>query len=416
MGILQEVYEALYQCNKCGFCQATCTTYRNLCDETYATRGRIRLILAVADGALERTPAYEEAINTCLTCHYCAITCPSGIKGDELVLAARRDLYEKRGLPLIKKIPLQRVLPYRGRRNMAFAAFRLFRGLLPGTFKGIDVKGMPVARKSFIDSTFELHRAGDQPAGRVAYFVGCMTDHTLPGVAEAVVRVLLANNIEVVVPKKQECCGLPMYTYGDVETAKGLAKKNMEIFRALDVDYVLTGCGSCGGMLRTNYPEIFKGTAEEKAAQEFSARVMDISEYLWDKLQINGQDLGYLPLTVTYHDSCHLARGMGVTKQPRKILQSIPGIKFVEMREADQCCGAAGLFQGLYPEIATKITTNKINNVKKTGADIVAVECPACLHRIQGGINFHKTGQKAVHLVEILDAAYQKVDSLKLAR
>jgi glycolate oxidase iron-sulfur subunit len=121
-------------------------------------------------------------------------------------------------------------------------------------------------------------------------------------------------------------------------------------------------------------------------------------------------------LTVTYHDSCHLARGMGVTKQPRKILQSIPGIKFVEMREADQCCGAAGLFQGLYPEIATKITTNKINNVKKTGADIVAVECPACLHRIQGGINFHKTGQKAVHLVEILDAAYQKVDSLKLAR
>lgn len=415
MGILQEIYEALYQCNKCGFCQAACTTYRHLRDETYITRGRLRLILAVADGVLERTPAYEEAINTCLTCHYCAVACPSGIKGDELILAARRDLYETRGFPLIKKVPLQGVLPYRGRRKMAFAALRRLKRFLPAQIKGIDVRGMPVPSQSFLDSTLEVHRV-DKPAGRVAYFVGCMTDHTLPGVAEALVRVLKANNIEVVVPKNQECCGLPMYTYGDIETAKRLAKKNLEIFRALQVDYVLTSCGSCGGMLRANYPKMFAGTAAEKTAQEFSARVMDIAEYLWDKLQIGERDLGHLPLTVTYHDSCHLARGMGVTKQPRRILQSIPGIKFVEMREADQCCGAAGLFQGLYPELATRITQNKINNVKTTGADVVVVECPACLHRIQGGLNINQTGQKVVHLVEIVDAAYRRTGRLEPVR
>ena len=117
----------------------------------------------------------------------------------------------------------------------------------------------------------------------------------------------------------------------------------MEIFRALDVDYVLTGCGSCGSMLRTNYPEIFRELLR-KGGQEFSARVMDISEYLWDKLQINGQDLGYLPLTVTYHDSCHLARGMGVTKQPRKYSINTRD-QICGDAEADQCCGATGLFK-----------------------------------------------------------------------
>lgn len=415
MGILEQIYEALYQCNKCGYCQATCTTYRNLWDEIYTARGRIRLILAVADGELERTPAYVDAINTCLTCHQCAVTCPSGVKGDDLILAARQDLFEKQGLPLIKKIPLQRVLPYRGRRNMAFTAFRLVKGLLPASFKGIDIKGMPVAAKSFSSTAQEVYKPEGEPKFRVAYFIGCMTDHTLPGVAEAVVQVLVAEGAEVVVPKAQECCGLPMYTYGDVETARGLARKNLALMESLKVDAIITACGSCGGMLK-KYEEIFADQPEASRGASFSAKTYDIVQFLINELKLNSKDLGHLPIKVTYHDSCHLARGMGVTQEPRQLLQLIPGLEFVEMKEADQCCGAAGLLQGLYPDLATKITTSKINNVEKTKAQYVAVDCPACLHRIQGGINLNGSHQQVAHIVEILAAAQKKSAELKLVR
>lgn len=415
MDILEKIYEALYQCNKCGFCQATCTTYRNVWDEKYTARGRIRLILAVADGDLERTPEYEEAINTCLTCHQCAVTCPSGVKGDELILAARQDLFEKKGLPFIKKIPLQRVLPSRSARNMAFGAFRIFKGIMPSSFKGVDIKGMPVAAKSFTSSTVEVHKPVGETKARVAYFVGCMTDHTLPGVAEAVVKVLNANGVEVVVPKAQNCCGLPMYTYGDLGTAKKLAKENMDVIDKYQVDGVITSCGSCGGML-VKYGELFKDDPEAKQAEDFSAKTYDIAEYLIEQIELDTEKLGNLPIKITYHDSCHLARGMNVVKQPRELMKRIPGVELVEMKEADQCCGAAGLFQGLYPELSTQITGNKIQNAKATGAEFVAVDCPACLHRIQGGINQNKTGQKVAHIAEVLAAAYDKNDKLDLVR
>lgn len=415
MDILERIYEALYQCNKCGFCQATCTTYRNLWDEKYTARGRIRLILAVADGDLERTAEYEEAINTCLTCHQCAVTCPSGVRGDELVLAARQDLFDKKGLPFIKRIPLQRVLPSRSARNAAFGAFRIFKGLLPSSFKGVDIKGMPVAAKSFTSSTVEVHKPVGEAKARVAYFVGCMTDHTLPGVAEAVVKVLTANGVEVIVPKAQNCCGLPMYTYGDLGTALKLAKENMDVIEKYQIDAIITACGSCGGML-VKYGELFEDKPEAERAKAFSDKTYDIAEFLIDKIELDTEKLGNLPIKITYHDSCHLARGMNVVKQPRELMKKIPGVELVEMKEADQCCGAAGLFQGLYPEISTKITGNKISNAKATGAKFVTVDCPACLHRIQGGINQNKTGQKTAHIVEVLAASYDKKDKLELIR
>lgn len=414
--MMNELYEAAMKCTKCGFCQSTCTTYMTTRDESYAARGRVQLVRALTEGKIDRSQYYEDYINTCLTCHQCDVACPSGVKGDEIVLMARRELYDKKGFPLIKKVPLQYVLPYRGRKNLAFGSLRTMKSFLPSSFKGIDIKGMPVAGKSFVESTKETHKAEGETKYRVALFVGCMTDYTLHGVAESAIKVLNENGVEVVVPKEQDCCGTPMYTYGDVETARTVATKSLDAINKLNVDYILTLCGSCGGALKKYNESIFKDSPKEYDAEKFSDKVMDLAEFMVDKLELDFKKAGDTPIKVTYHDSCHLARGMGVAKQPREILKNIPGIEYVEMKQADQCCGAAGLFQGTYPELANEITKAKIENIENTGADYVAVECPACLHRIQGGINLNNGSQKVAHISEIVDAAFQKLGKVKLAR
>lgn len=418
MTLMNELYEEVMKCTKCGFCQCKCITYLTTRDESYVARGRVQLVRALLEGKIDRSEYYKEYIDTCTTCRQCDPACPSGVKGDKVVLMARQDLYNKEGFKgIMKKVPLHYVLPSRGRKNRAFGALRMMKSFLPSSYKGVDVKGMPVASKPFVESTKEVHKPEGEPKYRVALFVGCFTDYTLPKVAEATVRFLQNNGVEVIVPKAQDCCGMPMFTYGDLETARNVASKTVDAVNKLDVDYVITICGSCGGNLKDNLTEFtFKGTSQEEDAKKFSEKVIDINEFLVDKLEIDYNQYGEMPIKVTYHDSCHLARGMGVTSQPRQILKNLPGVEYIEMKDADQCCGAAGLFQGSHPELANDITTAKITNAKNTGADYIAVDCPACLHRIQGAINLDKGTQKVAHISEIVDAAFQRLESLKLAR
>ncbi len=400
------IYEKLNSCNKCGFCQATCRVYKQTLNEFNCARGRLKLIKAVADGVLERNKFYEDAINSCTLCLECAKACPSGVPTTELILAARQDLAQTKGLGFLKNIALKQVLPKNSIRKLSFKSARMVKDMkrLQG-FRGIDVGGMPIASEPFLDTIDKLPKLKN-PKGKVAFFVGCMFNHTLPNTARNLVKVLHANNIEVLVPKEQRCCGTPQLVYGEMGTFSSLIKHNLDLFSKLDVDAIVTGCASCGSMLKTFEEHLLEQPLKE-TAKYFSNKVKDINEYLIDVLKIDLTSMQGIYGKVTYHDPCYLIRAQGVASQPRKILNDLPGIEYVEMPGANNCCGASGMFQGFYPEIAIPITQKKVNDIIKSGAETVITSCPACLNRIQGSLKLGGRKHQVLHIVDLLAKAYE---------
>jgi glycolate oxidase iron-sulfur subunit len=407
---LDEVIKELYLCNKCGFCQTACKVYKTDLNESFSARGRVQLIKGVAEGRLPVDEGFRDAVNSCLLCQECAVACPSGVKPHELVVAARRYMQQTEGLPLDKKIILGTLAdPFR--RKLAFSTARFLRNNVSNRIegfnelKGIDVRGMPIDKIGFIDQVPELNKA---PAsqGRVGFFVGCFINHSLAKTGHAIVKVLNKNAIDVVVPKKQLCCGTPQNAYGDFELAKKNARKNIRLFK--DLDAVITGCGSCGAMLKKEYLHLFADEPDFLPEVEaFAQKIFDFSAYVLHEIKLDPDKFKVFNHKVTYHDGCHLARGLKITKEPRKVLKSIPRIEYVELREADRCCGAAGLFQSYFYEIAKDISRQKVQNIENTGADIVVTGCPACVHRIQGSLRLAGKEQKVVHLADLLADAHQ---------
>lgn len=412
MGVLADVYEMLNTCNKCGFCHTACKTYKVNGAETNVARGRIQLIKAVADGKLEPDQAYEDAIMSCLLCGECAVACPSGVRGNDLVLAARRDLKLRKGIkPFAKSFALKTLAnPKKLERG-----FKLFGGMgksvlkkIDGMdyFRGVDIKGMPVAKKPFLEQVPEKITV-QRPKHKVAFYVGCFLNHSMDQTAHSIVKVLTKNDCEVVIPKDQVCCGLPQYAYGDNETAKVNARKTIDTFLAKDAEVILSGCASCVAMLKEDYIKLF---ADEPAympkVQQFCDKVVEFSQYM-AKIGVDASQLhNSSAVKVTYHDPCHMVRGIRVTKEPRQMLQILPRVEYIEMNEASRCCGASGLVQAFYHEISTDITRQKTKNIQNSGAEVVATSCPACMMRIQGGINFAGQNQKVMHVADLMAEAY----------
>ncbi len=308
MGVLAEVYEKLNTCGKCGFCHGACKTYKNDGAEFMVARGRVQLIKALADGKVEADQDYEDAVNSCLLCGECAVACPSGVRGHELVLAARRDLKLKHGVkPFLKSVALSS-LTKPGRLQFGF-------GFLAGTgksvmkkvdglqfFRGIDIYTMPAAKVPFTKQVPEVITVPN-PKKKVAFFVGCFMNHAFVSSAHSIVKVLTKGDCEVIVPREQVCCGLPQYVYGDFEQAKVQMSKIMSTFSKYD--YVITVAILCF-YLKKEVIELFHGDAAMAPKPEaFAAKCYEFSEFVtmnWiiaDKLQ------NETPVTVTLHDPCH---------------------------------------------------------------------------------------------------------------
>jgi len=407
---LDKVIEGLFLCNKCGFCQTACKVYKSDLNEAYSARGRVQLIKGVAEGKLPVDEGFKDAVNSCLLCQECTVACPSGVKPHELVLAARRYLQQTEGLPLDKRLILGTLAdPFR--RKLAFNVARILRDKVTNKItgfddlKGIDVRGMPIDKTSFIDQTPEINDVPEAKA-TVGFFVGCFVNHSLAHTGHSIVKVLNKNDIAVVVPKKQVCCGTPLHAYGDFEQARKNAKKNIDLFKKFDA--VITGCGSCGAMLKKEYLHLFADESDYLPEVEaFARKIYDFSEYIIHKIDLDVKRLKGFSHKVTYHDGCHMARGLKITQEPRTILKSIPRVDYVELREADRCCGSAGLFQGSFHEIAKDISRQKVQNIDDTAADIVVTGCPACVHRIQGSLRLAGKEQKVLHLADLLADSYR---------
>lgn len=433
MSVLTALLEDVYKCNKCGFCQEVCPTYKTTGEEFSVARGRNRLVRLAMEGVLDlsREKELEEYIYSCILCGSCVSVCPSAVPTDKIVAAARAELVSRKGQPLVKRLVLRGVVADMRRIRLSGKIIAFYQksglrwfarksGLLRalgflGQLEGImpDLPSeAPVltrlaaaggAKKKSLASSRPLPRSAEK-SRKVGYFIGCAAQAVYQNVPTAVREVLAYNDVETVtVPNG--CCGLPHQAYGDFEKAKELARKNIDLFLETGVDTIIFDCATCGHTLK-EYKNLLKDDAvyREKTAQ-FAAKIMEVSDFLVKHGFKKPQ--GAVPVKVTYHDPCHLARGLGVRTAPRQVLQSIPGVTFVEMKEADMCCGGGGSYNLTHYQGSMRILERKMKNYQATGAELLATSCPGCTVQLSYGLKLHQLPGVVVHPLELLRDAYR---------
>jgi glycolate oxidase iron-sulfur subunit len=410
--ISEDKAKALLRCNKCGFCQAHCPIYKVTGLESNTARGRITIIRsALLENQLD-IKELEDPVYNCLTCNACNDDCPAGVQTSEIIFNTREDIHRPSWL---SKMVFQNVLadPSQLHRASGLLRFADVTGLHNAARKTGIVNLIGDAGKAEamvprapsgtgLINLRKINRKIDNPKYRVAYFVGCFASNLAPEEANATVKVLNRHGAEVIIPDFS-CCGIPAPAYGEKSSARTLAKKNIEIASKLNVDAIVTPCASCSSFLK-EYGKLLADDAEWAGrAKEFSAKVRDLSEFLVGVGLVN--EMKTIKKRVTYHDPCHLVRYQKIKQPQRTILKSIPGVEFVELKEADMCCGAAGSYAFKNYDLSMKVLERKINNVEKANPDILVSSCPACLMQLTSGVKNRNLTVRTVSVIELLNEA-----------
>lgn len=413
---ISDLEAALTNCMKCGFCKSVCPLF--IGKETTSPRAKVRLARAVVNGDIDMTDGFETQMSRCLNCRACAEECPSGVEPNRIALAARCGLVERDGLPTVKQAIFRSLKRPRlmalGSRAMGLAqqvsAIDLqnnpLRSLLPLVGMRKD-KDLPIlGRRSLFSILPEMMEPYGEEKITVAYFPGCATNLLFPEIGIATVSILRKLGAKVIMPHDLVCCSTPVFNSGDISDARDLAGRNVKILSALNPELIITSCGSCGLTISREWTEVL-GISD---AEPLASKVMDISvfvsKYAPDGAlnELDGSEV------LTYHDSCHLRRGMGVYKEPRQLLKAALGKRFVEMDRADRCCGGGGTFSIYHPDLSQEVAEVKMECLANSGADCVATGCPACMMQLRDSIVHRKMSQRVLHTVEIIDSALPKAE------
>lgn len=398
---------AVEACVHCGFCLPTCPTYRVLGEEMDSPRGRIVLMKEGLEGSLgvgETLPYLDR----CLGCLACVTACPSGVEYGQLLSPYRAAAEQQRSRPggaRLARIIARETLPHPRRFRAAARLGRLarpFGALVPKSLRpmlSLVPDSLPPSRP-----TPPVHPAEGRRRARVAFLEGCVQRVLAPDVNEATLRVLARNGVEVVTPPGQGCCGALNLHLGEERRGLAQARHNLALFPQ-DVDAVVTNAAGCGSAMR-EYGESFAGGAEEGRAVEFAGRVRDVSEFL-SELGVEDPPGLPEPMTVAYHDACHLAHAQRVTAQPRSLLRSIPNVTLVEVPDGEICCGSAGTYNIEQPRIADELGRSKAENVMGTGAEAVAAGNIGCIVQLRRHLRAAGYPMRVYHTVELLDLAYR---------
>jgi len=410
--LARSVADELQKCNRCGFCQTRCPVYRMTGREASVARGHVARVSAAAEGEIPFEEV-RESLFACLMCRACTAECPPAIQTDRVVFAARASYLAERQSPiqrfLFREVLARPTLLRSGARMLGWlkrtrlTAFSRLLRALPWLDRGYsEAPAWMPAPKTFLRERLAPRGAPTAMTKRVLYFVGCAIDCAFPEMGEATVDLLETAGCGVTVASNV-CCGLPPYAYGDLDSARALAHKNMEALRARGSDAIITDCASCASFLR-DYPELFEeGDPARAAAEEMAARVIDLSQFLAEAEL--PADLMSVNAAVTYHDPCHLSRYQGVTREPRELLRSIPGLEYRELPEADWCCGGAGSYSMSHYDLSMQILERKMGNIRSTGAAIVVTPCPACIMQLRYGADKFGVKVEVIHLSEMLRRA-----------
>ena len=419
--------EISQRCIRCGFCLPTCPTYVETLHEASSPRGRIRLIQSVAEGKMALTdPQFINQMYECLDCRACEAVCPSGVEYGQLVETARTQIERAAPRPLWRQVG--RSLVFDG----LFADLRRFRlaaQLLRGYQRSgaqrfarwsgaLDALGMrdleallPAMPEAFMEPGGHVFAPHAQAVsrGRVALFAGCVMSTVFAETDRATIRVLNANGFEVVTPSGQQCCGAITTHSGEMDRARALARRNIIAFETSGAEYIILNAAGCGSALK-EYGNLFAEDEVWRArAEDFASRVRDVSELLADLLDSGEMNTRFeaLPLRVTYQDACHLAHAQRISRQPRALLEAIPGLELIEMEEASLCCGSAGIYNITRPQMADRLGERKAQRILATGAQAVVTTNPGCALQLRASLRAAGEALPVLHIVDVLDAAYR---------
>lgn len=408
---LADAVPGIMTCVHCGFCLQACPTYHALGDENDSPRGRILLMRALVEGELSPDdPSVATHIDRCLGCRGCETACPSGVPYGQLLEATRATLAERRPAPLIARLILWIFArPALLRPMLASARALRATGLpkllarLPGRagfgFAMLAATRTPLARRRYTPR-------GNGTRGTVAPLRGCVMDDLFAETNRATERVLAENDYAVVNAPGQRCCGALHAHAGDLEGARALARENIAAFERSGAEYIAVNASGCGAMMK-DYGHLLAHDPEWSArAAALAARVRDVSELLAAAGPKPGAPL---PMRVTYDAPCHMVHAQRLTREPLAVLSSIPGLELVPLTDAEQCCGSAGIYNLLQPELSQAVLAPKLAHIAATGATLVATGNPGCLMHIGAGLVRAHADAHGVHPVDILDASYAKL-------
>jgi glycolate oxidase iron-sulfur subunit len=418
-------YELFLDCVHCGLCLSSCPTYAELGTEMDSPRGRIYLMRAVTDGRVDLNADVRRHLDLCLDCRSCESACPSGVQYGKLIEPFRVFMNQTQpqttNLSWVQRLLLFQVFPFARRAHLALTPLRwlqwtrldrlldkagVFR-LLPRRLRQMH-EMLPRLQPHYRRLPEVLPAEGPQRA-RVAVFLGCVADGVFPETNLATVRVLQHNGCEVWIPPGQHCCGAIHYHSGREQPAQQFAAANGATFvRGLNetadrVDAIIVNAAGCGAMLK-DYGHLLHDTPAATTGRKFAAKVRDISEFLVQLGPIKPQHP--LPIRATYHDACHLCHAQQIRKQPRLLLEMIPGLELVPLPESELCCGAAGIYNLSQPEMAAQLGERKTANILATGAQAVFTANVGCLMQIGRHLRRQHPDLWVAHPIDALWASY----------
>ncbi|HKX30772.1 MAG TPA: heterodisulfide reductase-related iron-sulfur binding cluster [Blastocatellia bacterium] len=422
--------DKLLGCIHCGLCLSACPTYQQLGNENDSPRGRIYLMRAVAEGRLNADSAgFSRHIDLCLGCRACETACPAGVRYGFLLESARETVLEQEARTgggfqkTMLKLALRHVFPYPRRLKIVFTFMKLLRGNPLVKFaldRGLvrRVSGQADFALSLLMTSRPVGdvaaAAGPEATGErpVAVFTGCVMEGLFKHANDATRRVLAVNQGQLQDVREQICCGALHAHAGDLQTARQLARKNIDAFDRFlsqeSADHpptIIINAAGCGALLK-EYGELLKDDPQyAERARRFSERVLDVTEFLARSEIRRGAEV---KRRVTYDAPCHLYHAQRVTAAPQQILAAIPGLEYSPLEGMQDCCGGAGIYNLSEPEMSESLLSDKIEKVKATGAEVLVTANPGCQMQLGAGLRIFKADCRVTHIVELLDESYRR--------
>lgn len=418
-------------CVHCGFCLSTCPSYRVIGKEADSPRGRIYLMDGVNEGKIPLSPATVEHFDSCLGCLACVTTCPSEVQYDKLIEATRMQVERNHARSLPEKLLRQlifSVFPYPNRLRLLLRPLGLYQktGLqklvrslgviqqFSPQLAAMEAMLPPISPSAFQDPIPAVIPAQGKQRYRVGMLLGCVQRLFNPDVNTATVRVLTANGCEVVVPQLQGCCGALTHHQGQEEQTKTLARQLIDSFAAANVEFILVNASGCGHTLKEYGHILADDPVYADRAKEFAGKVRDVQEFLAEVgLTAKLSPLQDQPLTMVYQDACHMLHGQKISVQPRTLLKQIPGVQLREPVDAALCCGSAGVYNILQPEVAAELGRQKVQNLTNTGASMIASANIGCFVQISKHLELQGKTVPVLHPMQLLDYSIRGVRLIK---
>ncbi len=414
---LKELETERLKCMRCGFCQNYCPMFGETHREYDVSRGKVALLNNMADQLLTDADGLADRLDRCLLCGSCTANCPSATPTLNIFIKARALVAEYKGLSPIKKLIFRTLLPNPKGFDWALKAGSIGQGLV---FSKVKDSTQHTAKSSLLNPLIgdrhivplpskplhEMYHNLDTPVGasglKVLFYPGCMGDRMYTNMGEACIKVLQHHGVGILFPADLACCGMPSLASGDMRGFEKQVRQNLAVLAGKKYDYIVTPCGSCTSAIKEMWKEMGDFTeAEREQLKAIGAKAMDINAFLIDVLGVKPAAPKDGAVAVTYHDPCHLKKGLGVGSQPRDLIRANPDYTIREMSEPDRCCGCGGSFNLFHYDVSKSIGQKKRDMIVETGAPVVATACPACMMQLIDTLSRNGDKVDVKHSIEL---------------